>query len=103
MSDLNAPIYTVSLNSNYLIQEDQIIANQTNDIVLIASNCEFDSSFIGWLASLLETISAEKHSRIIVAAPNQYETIPSDWIVVPTQTEAEDMIEMDRIERDLGF
>ena len=48
-------------------------------------------------------LTTEDHSRILVALPEQYVDLPDDWIIVPTLGEAEDFIEMERIDRDLGF
>lgn len=44
-----------------------------------------------------------KKSFVIVAESIDYNTVSSKLIVVPTQLEAHDIIEMEEIERDLGF
>ena len=44
-----------------------------------------------------------KHSFIIVTDKVNLDEIPDDIVVVPTLQEAHDIIEMDEIERDLGF
>lgn len=43
------------------------------------------------------------HSLVIINASIDYDLIPDELIVVPTLQEAEDIIEMEEIERDLGF
>lgn len=44
-----------------------------------------------------------KHSFVIVTDKINLDEMPDDIIVVPTLQEAHDIIEMDEIERDLGF
>ncbi|NER17664.1 ribonuclease Z [Spongiivirga citrea] len=46
---------------------------------------------------------AAKHSFVIVASKIDYTTVSDDLVVVPTAQEAHDLVEMDEIERDLGF
>lgn len=43
------------------------------------------------------------HSFVIVSAILDYDSLPQHIIVVPTLQEAFDIIEMEEIERDLGF
>jgi len=40
---------------------------------------------------------------VLVTTADQLALFPESCIVVPTLGEAEDLIEMDRIQRDLGF
>ena len=51
----------------------------------------------------LNALKTEKYSRVLVAQATYLSLFPNDCIVVPTLGEAEDLIEMERIERDLGF
>lgn len=44
-----------------------------------------------------------KHSFVIVTAAIDIDDIPDEFVVVPTLQEAGDVIEMEEIERDLGF
>lgn len=46
---------------------------------------------------------ASKQSFVIVNQAINPDDVPSEMIVVPTLREAEDIIEMEEIERDLGF
>jgi len=45
----------------------------------------------------------DKHSFIIVSDKVNLDEIPEALVVVPTQQEAFDIIEMEEMERDLGF
>lgn len=44
-----------------------------------------------------------KHSFVIVTDKIQNDLIPDELVIVPTLQEAYDIIEMEEIERDLGF
>ena len=61
------------------------------------------------LTELLEFIKTStihrktKHSFVIVNDAIDIDDVPFEMIVVPTLQEAEDIIEMEGIERDLGF
>ena len=44
-----------------------------------------------------------KHSFVIVTDQVDFDNMPDEIIVVPTMQEAYDIIEMEEIERDLGF
>lgn len=44
-----------------------------------------------------------KHSFVIVSTAIDIDDIPDELVVVPTLQEAADIIEMEAIERDLGF
>ncbi len=44
-----------------------------------------------------------KHSFVIVTDKVNLDTVPDDLVVSPTLEEAHDIIEMEEIERDLGF
>lgn len=46
---------------------------------------------------------ADKKSFVFVNAGIDYDLIPDEMVVVPTLQEAEDIIQMEEIERDLGF
>lgn len=44
-----------------------------------------------------------KKSFVLVAADVDFNDVPDEMVVVPTLLEAQDIIEMEEIERDLGF
>ncbi|WP_025742079.1 hypothetical protein [Aquimarina pacifica] len=46
---------------------------------------------------------AENHSFVIVTNKVSYEEVPDSISIVPTLQEAYDLVEMEEIERDLGF
>lgn len=45
----------------------------------------------------------KKHSFVIVSENIDLDEVPDELVVVPTQQEAFDIIEMEEMERDLGF
>ena len=53
--------------------------------------------------SLSKTHRKGKKSFVIVAEGIDFTAVPESLVVVPTILEAHDMIEMEEIERDLGF
>jgi hypothetical protein len=53
--------------------------------------------------TLSNTHRAGKKSLVIVNTAISASEIPDELLVVPTVQEAEDVIEMEEIERDLGF
>ncbi len=52
---------------------------------------------------LAKSFKKNKKSFVIVAGGVDYDSFPETLAVVPTIQEAHDVIEMDEIERDLGF
>ena len=52
---------------------------------------------------LIKTHTKAKKSLVLVTDAINLNDVPSKIIVVPTQLEAHDIIEMEEIERDLGF
>ena len=52
---------------------------------------------------MTKTHTKEKKSLVLVADNINFNAVPAKLTVVPTILEAHDIIEMDEIERDLGF
>lgn len=52
---------------------------------------------------LLKKHTKAKKSLVIVADGIDFNDVSDDFVVVPSLLEAQDIIEMDEIERDLGF
>ena len=101
MGDFNTPIHKVNLSD--ALDKKKLLSIADNDLVLNALDSSFSAKFMAELADVMTALSTEAHSRVLVALPTQDSDLPEDWIVVPTVGEAEDLIEMERIERDLGF
>jgi len=72
-----------------------IIALTTLDILSKAEIAEF--------LQLSNTHKAANHSFVIVSDKVDIDNVPETLVVVPTIQEAHDMIEMEDMERDLGF
>ncbi len=67
---------------------------------------KYDSLQLGDLLLFLKTSNIHrktKHSFVIVNSAFSIDDVPNEMIVVPTLQEAADIIEMEEIERDLGF
>ena len=82
------------------------IHDKFNDVNLIIDILKYDKMNLQDLLCFLtlsNTHRALKKSLILVNAAISPEEIPDELLVVPTLQEAEDVIEMEEIERDLGF
>ena len=53
--------------------------------------------------SISENHRDKNLSFIIIANGIDFDELPDELVVAPTLTEAEDILEMEAIERDLGF
>ena len=74
-----------------------------NLILDISHDKSVDVKSIAIFSVLAKKHKKEKKSLVLVTEDIDYNKVPASIIVVPTQLEAHDMIEMDEIERDLGF
>lgn len=77
---------------------------QNNNIVI--SLTTLDKIHLEEIVAFLQlsnTHRASKHSFVIVTNKVDFDDMPDEIIVVPTLQEAYDIIEMEEMERDLGF
>lgn len=77
-------------------KNDNLILDLTHDINLSLENVK---SF----SELIKLHSKGKKSIVLVAQNINFNSVPKNIILVPTILEAHDIIEMEEIERDLGF
>jgi hypothetical protein len=75
---------------------DNLIINLTSLVKLTHKD------FIEFL-QVSNTHREAKHSFVIVSSTIDIDETPEDLIIVPTLQEAHDIIEMEEMERDLGF
>ena len=73
------------------------------DVVLEALQLPNLNTHKDALAIVLTTFQNEDYTCVTVALPKQYNDLPEAWVFVPTLEEAHDFIELERIQRDLGF
>lgn len=76
---------------------------ESNVILDITHDKSVDDRAIKNFVDLAKKFKKEKKSFVIVADGIDFNEVPSSLHVVPTVLEAHDMIEMEEIERDLGF
>ena len=100
MDAFDQPIQPLVLNSP--LAEDLTI-DPHQDYIFDASNLTIDAAFVTAYTAFLDKIESESHSRVLVVNNPYLSLFPETVVVVPTVGEAEDLIEMERIERDLGF
>jgi anti-anti-sigma regulatory factor len=93
-------------NSAVFLQKvtDQFNSYKENNIILDISHDEsVDIKAIKSFVDLAKKFKKEKKSFVIVAEGIDFNDVPQALHVVPTLLEAHDLIEMEEIERDLGF
>lgn len=64
-------------------------------------NIQLEDLFV--FLSISENHRSNKLSFVIVANGIDFDELPDELVVAPTLTEAKDILEMEAIERDLGF
>lgn len=94
--------------SNYLQFVEKLTTQynsfkDTNLILDITHDKSVDLTSLKNFTDLTKTHNKNKKSLVIVAANIDFNKVPSKLQVVPSILEAHDLIEMDEIERDLGF
>lgn len=94
--------------SNYLQFVEKLTSQynsfkDTNLILDITHDKSVDLTSLKNFIDLTKTHKKNKKSLVIVAANIDFNKVPSKLQVVPSILEAHDLIEMDEIERDLGF
>lgn len=93
----NTAEFITKLTHEYNTYKDQnLILDLSNDENL---KLEDVKSF----SDLIKKHKKAKKSLVLVANDFDYNAVPSNIILVPSLLEASDIIEMDEIERDLGF
>jgi len=91
------PDLVKEINKSYnKISSDNIIVN-------LATLEEVNSGDVLEFLQISNKHLKSKHSFVIVTDSIELDEIPEEIIVVPTLQEAFDIIEMEEIERDLGF
>ena len=101
MNAFDQPIKTLIISSEVLDELAELDPN--HNWIFDASARTIDESFVQSYLRFLNPLETEKYPRVLVTQAGYLSLFPNDCIVVPTLGEAEDLIEMERIERDLGF
>ncbi len=76
---------------------------ERNLILDVSRDKSVDIKGIKTFSDLSKKHKKAKKSFVIVAENIDFNDVPASMLVVPTLLEAHDMIEMEEIERDLGF
>jgi len=100
MEAFDQPIRTLVLGS---LPEEDLVTDLQQDYIFDASSLAIDTTFVAAYTALLGAVESEGFSRVLVVQNEALSLFPDAIVVVPTLGEAEDLIEMERIERDLGF
>jgi len=84
--------------------EKQYTSFKEHNLILdISHDKSVDVKSIKIFSDLSKKHKKAKKSLVFVVEDIDFNKIPQSIVVVPTQLEAQDLIEMDEIERDLGF
>jgi len=89
--------------ANYL---EHIVPKKFEEDHLVIDLLKFEELNLEELVAFIKISTyhrASKHSFVLVNNAIDIDDIPDELVVVPTLQEAEDIIEMEEIERDLGF
>lgn len=78
------------------LENDNVVVDLSN-----SNNLKADD-LLGFL-EISNLYSNNNKSFVIINNSVSIDDLPEDLVVVPTEQEAEDMIQMDEIQRDLGF
>lgn len=81
---------------------DPLKTNLDQDVVFTLPPLDLPTAFIDRYQSFIEQIASPDYSRVLVVAREEMHRFSEHVNVVPSLQEAYDIIEMERIERDLG-
>ncbi|MES2544168.1 MAG: ribonuclease Z [Bacteroidota bacterium] len=96
-TESNIAAFLEKINSQYKsFQNQNLILDVSRDETVTIKSIKLFSE-------LSKVHKKAKKSLVIVAENIDFNDVPSSLLVVPTILEANDMIEMEEIERDLGF
>ncbi|HSP40398.1 MAG TPA: hypothetical protein VLN46_03120 [Gillisia sp.] len=108
----------ITKKENYIIVEDQSVDVATFATQLSISHLDFEKDNV--VVNVLDKGNLEskdllvflevsdlhrknKKSFVIASNPLSVETLPEDLIIAPSLREAEDIVNMEELERELGF
>ena len=89
-----------------LVKKIQALYPKFKNDNIIVTLTSLDKIMLSDIVEFLEISNKHrnsKHSFVIVADKIDLDSIPDEIVVVPTVQEAYDIIEMEEMERDLGF
>ena len=85
---------------------DRIVPDKYEELNLVVDLLKYKKLQLSELLLFLKLSNYQRstgHSFVIINDSIDIDDIPEEMIVVPTLEEAGDMVEMEEIERDLGF
>ena len=85
------------------ISESQHRYHNNNVVINLLTNNEILLEDLIAFLKISNGHRAQKHSFVIVTDKVDFDEVPDELVVVPTLQEAYDIIDMEEMERDLGF
>ena len=101
MDPLLQPIESLKLSSDF--KGESLSLDLEKDWVFDALGISISTTFVTEYERLLNRLENSNLSRVLVASADQLDLFPDHCVVVPSLGEAQDLIEMERIQRDLCF
>ena len=100
MDPFGQPIQTLVL-SLPLVKD--LVTDLRQDYIFDAFTITINDAFVTAYTEFLGAIESEAYLRVLVVQNKFLSLFPETLMVVPTLGEAQDLIEIERVERDLGF
>jgi hypothetical protein len=100
MDAFDQPIQTLVFSSHLA---GDLVTDLRQDYIFDASTITINYAYVTAYTAFLGAIESEAYSRVLVVQNKFLSLFPETLMVVPTLGEAQDLIEMERVERDLGF
>ena len=101
MNAAENPIVTMTFSRETLLSDG--VKLKANDIIFNALKEAIDDEFVTHYLAILAELEQASTSRVLVIPRDALAMFPSKAVVVPSLEEAQDIVELDRIQRDLGF
>lgn len=100
MDSFDQPIQTLVFSSHLA---GDLVTDLRQDYIFDASTITINDAYVTAYTAFLGAIESEAYSRVLVVQNKFLSLFPETLMVVPTLGEAQDLIEIERVERDLGF
>ena len=101
MNAAETPIVTLTFSRKTLPSD--VVKLKAHDIIFNALKEAIDEEFVAHYLAILAPLEQASTSRVLVVPRDALALFPGKAVVVPSLEEAHDIVELDRIQRDLGF
>lgn len=99
----NYTLVSVDTTSFQQFEQEVDSLKSTHLVLEVSENLNIDSQIISLFLSLAADFKQNGMSFVVIKSGIDIDDFPENLNIVPTLQEAEDVLEMEAIERDLGF